>query len=554
MKNKKLLISGLAAMAMVVVVGSGFAVWNFETGDESAKGMYNFGLYVTPNVETIGTVSTNNDYALILDQGGLPNLEDGKTLADNPDYYKRGIYVGELKKNPNYDAKETSDPSKMNEYVTLPNGSYAYDQVSELSGFWIQEQTDAQSIVAENVNDMFFETKIKLKKDNLAKYVQVRLDDGLYKASLDEDDLKEYVTYKYNWGNLSSVLKGGVDSDYRITKTKGEIYTEISAMPDSSVEGSKVKTWLDAHDDDNVDAKWKDNDEIISEGDISSLVSGDLNEILTEDDFYLRTSGSEEDGGMGLSLRSHKALKAYVVYNDTTGAVAQICANQEDADKALKPTSESSGSLESQGYKSSIGYFMYYKAGLSSEEDLKDISYFSNEKNDVATEEVDAADSLIIGTKSFEVKECYYFRYTLNTTNYGSTGISENTMLYENARFCYFPYTKADLTYTTDDDNRKDHIQNTWYKTVIDEANLANNLKDGVLLNTTDDVSFIAKPTDSTSLKAMISTFNVSAAGAAESSATSANIEQKVDLSQQYVIVEFGSEMRTAGTASHISD
>lgn len=226
-----MLLSGLAFVAVAVIVGSGFAVWNFESGDDASKGIYNIGLYVTPKVDTVGTISTNNDYALILDQGALPQLTKEETLAQNKDYYKRGIYVGQLKKKAEGDGFET-----------LPTGSYDYTQIPTLTGYWIQEAEDAQNIVGENVNDMSFQTTIKLRKKAIARYVQVNTEDGLYEIDEAASAKDEYINYVYNWGNLGDVLKN-VDGQYRITKTKKEFYDYVNENFNKSSENNE---WLEA--------------------------------------------------------------------------------------------------------------------------------------------------------------------------------------------------------------------------------------------------------------------------------------------------------------------
>ena len=182
MFKQKIFMSLALFATCTAIVGTGFAVWNFETIDETAKGVYNFGLYVTPNVASFGTVSVNKDYALILDQG--EKIKDPDTGFDvdsdfekYPDYYKRGITVGELTRNKNY-VPNSADPDTRFEFEVDENNNYKYTNVDSLGGVWVQSQEDAKTIATENINDMVFTTKIRLKK-KLAKYVQVRNDERL---------------------------------------------------------------------------------------------------------------------------------------------------------------------------------------------------------------------------------------------------------------------------------------------------------------------------------------------------------------------------------------
>lgn len=553
MRNKKFLMSSLAALAMVAVVGSGFAVWNFDNDADSVKGIYNLGIYVTPEVSTIGSVSTNNDYALILDQGALTQFSSkdesiakeqhfGATEA----YYKRGIYVGKLKK------KEASvvDSSSSAEFETYPNGSYVYEQVPSISGYWIQEMADAQSIVAENVNEMSFTTSIKLRED-LARYVQVRNDYGKYVLNNTDfvvekvgegEDAKNfnYVEYNYNWGKLDDVLKPA-GSNYRITKTFKEIYDLCDLDKDAKFIEAMDTKYSDSWQTNSEDAPRIDDLQNVFRNDVKLDPEKSLS--ITEDDCYNTTAN-------GLTLRGHKALKVYAEYVNKEFVAYH---NTQSSDCSYVPM-----------------YFMNYDKSSSSEDNaIKDASAFANLIKPTSLELVGGKDyteviskdaienKITVGDLSFDVVECYYFKYYLTTTNYGpdgdpnanpdavEEGADKDKKYYENARFIYYPQTSYKFKEAYDaeaDGETKPHGK---YKDDFVQSEYAfDSSENSKRLNTlTDRIDYVKKPANDKEYEVMFESFlKNSGVGGSDKK------EQVVDLNNRYVIVEFGSNMTTKGS------
>ena len=552
MFKRKFMMGGIATLAMLVVVGSGFAVWNFETSDDASKGIYNLGLYVTPNVETVGTVSTNNDYALILDQGALPELKmvDGEnsssvreSLADNADYYKRGIYVGKLKKD------------ERGEWQTLPNGAIDYDQISTVNGFWIQEISDAQAVVAENINQMEFTTKIKIRKD-LARFVQVRNDDNTnskaYKVADDLEliDKEEYVTYTYNWGSLNDVLTQNGEN-YRITKTYHDLWELASLEQYDNDGGEALKTAMfnayNKLNEPDLSNKEELKDEDAPAVDVlqDALRNQSYSGKVKEDDCYNSVKPNFSDGktiGGGLTLRGHQAIKAYVVYEKETNSLRYYsgAAPQLKPDEAL-----------------SIVYFMHFNKNVSGEY-LKTQDSFLNDFNNEAqyteitsynlkllenkeagsnepkynefkdetgnvtqktltfTDDSSDVDGIV---KTFEIVNCYYFEYKLDTSNYGADGNEnmDHTMQYENIKFIYYPCTKGE------------------------EANWE---EKGGIFNTSSKIQYIRKPATGDEYDDMITnSVEDGGLGIAQNPGDPA-----VSLDTKYVIVEFSSQLTVAAS------
>lgn len=576
MFKRKFMMGGIATLAMVVVVGSGFAVWNFETSDDASKGIYNLGLYVTPNVETVGTVSTNNDYALILDQGALPELKmvDGEnsssvreSLAENADYYKRGIYVGKLKRN--------SDA--LDDFVRLPNGSIDYDQIGSVNGFWIQEISDAQSVVAENINQMEFTTKIKIRQD-LAKYVQVRNDENTSSSGYNPgstletepgvevpDEKSRYVTYTYSWGSLNDVLKLQGEK-FRITKTFAEIADMFGAEGKFKETSSKdknafYKAMAQAYSA-SSDFKKVDGDVVFPESDWNYQEGGNLvnwkdeapavdvlqnafRQYLSKEKGYTGTieeSDCYNTTSAGLTLRGHKALKTYMRYNKSTYVVDNFFGSYADATNSID------NGYDSNTQAVSIAYFMYYK---TSGVDLSKQDSFSNEQvmssddepqpqyTEITTTlfdtlkegpdpkytEEDEKNYITFGETKIEVVDCYYFEYKLDTSNYGADGNKnlENTMQYENIKFIYYPYS-----YNASDEDEsgiKDKLNS-------EIVNLDDNLK--------ETIAFIRKPATGDEYDDMLKNIHVDLDPDTK--------QQKVDLSMKYVVIEFGSNLTVSGS------
>ena len=532
MFKKKMAMGGLAVLAMTVVIGTGFAVWNFETSDDASKGIYNIGLYVTPKVDTVGTISTNNDYALILDQGENPSLGKDGTLATNKDYYKRGIYVGELEK----------DESSPSGFKTLPNGSYSYKQVSELSGFWIQTVDDAKAIVAESVNDMTFTTTIKLRKKAIARYVQVNLDDEYYvDSAASENDI--YINYVYNWGNLSQVLT----NDKGILKVnKGEFYK--LAEQDSSANNQ----WLG----DNVD--WEDSADAINP--LTDL-KGELPKGVTEADIYnvAGSKSADQDGnippvGGDLTLRSHYALVTYMLF-DTKRNVPLKFFGTDDAAQIVRRNEYGELNSLTDGQASpadcvvSIAYFMYYKTDAR-EDDLKNLSTFANEKanDDSSLTEVTSDENVEIGEQSFAVKECYYFKYTLDVSNYGEAG-KDGDRQYENARFSYYPKTadESDGPADVNIDKTLEGILTKSYKDGYDGIPNGLDAYDSQIAGEHEEFvskAYYKKPSKVEEYQNMLKIFKyMSGTPSADESS------QFVQLGDRYVVVEFSSELITKASS-----
>lgn len=532
MFKKKMAMGGLAVLAMTVVVGTGFAVWNFETSDDASKGIYNLGLYVTPKVDTVGTVSTNNDYALILDQGDIPTLGEGQTLATHPDYYKRGIYVGELEK-------------EGDGFKTLPNGSYSYKQVSELSGFWIQTVDDAKAIVAESVNDMTFTTTIKLRKAALARYVQVNLDDGIY--YIDNETSKnveyDYIDYVYNWGNLSEVLT----NDRGILKyNKREFYDTYH---------EKDEEWFAEKD-------WSSREEQI---DPLTDLAGGLPQGVAESDIYnvvasrdIKTDGKTPVGG-NLTLRSHYAVVTYILFDTKNNVPLQVFGDNDSAQQAKEQPFNRGGELGMvpvQDLAVSVAYFMYYKTGLA-DTDLKNIESFANEQS---TSEDESAikytevtktenDNIELANINFEIKECYYFKYTLNVINFGSEGVKDareetDKRYYENARFSYYPSTQGE----SDGPAESASINDTLSELLTDSYSrkYAAIYEEKVKANYDSFISkaYYKKPAKVEEYNNMLALFQLMSGN--DYSTDSA---QFVKLGDRYVVVEFSSELITKASS-----
>lgn len=503
MYKRKLLIGGIATLAMVVVVGSGFAVWNFETGDDASKGIYNLGLYVTPKVETVGTVSVNNEYALILDQGALPQLSGEATLDTNPDYFRRGIYVGKLR------SKEDGT------YETLPNGSYAYDEVSNLSAVWIQSKEDAEATIAENVNDIEFTTTIKLKK-TLATYVQVRpnlnymgtkTQEEIFVVDKDQPDT-DYVSYTYNWGKLSDVLVLGEDSQYHTEWRRREVCEIVQNR-----EWKETHCGIDGGEPTGDD--WRNDNTFLTMEDLEKLPP----KFSENETKIYRTSN------LGLYLKPCNAVMVYMIYDAITGKAHSFYTDSASAEKVR-------GGLDTKDhdYQVSVSYFKYVKDGSELKNDDSDL--FVNEvptdkeseisyKAVEGTIEVNTTDDS--GTLEFKTTECYEFTYSLNTANYGpkgttvvtdaESGATTTKYLYENSRFVYYPYDFADSTEPP--------------------------LKGDDVFTNVSGVEYVKKPSSFDEYQDMLKAFT---GDAVEGS-------QFVDLSQKYVVVEFGSRLITKGSS-----
>ncbi len=420
--KKKFLISFLTLLTLIVVIGSGFAVWNFDTEDDSSKGIYNLGLYVTPNVESLGTVSLNNDYVMVLDQGDLTGIDE-KRLGEDVNYYRRGISIRQLR----------PDATNSGRFEIGEDGTYVRDPVKQLTAVYVAAQEYTQKILTENINDMRFLTKIRLRK-KLATYVQVRPNDSYLgttgEASIFEVQDKEkisllddeYVEYLYDWGNLSEVL----------LIENGEFHTEWKKREVCSI--SQDETFKNSHCVDGLDPiqDWRNDDSFLTDGDIGELPQ----KMQTTPSTINRTSN------LGLYLVPCRGIKTYTVYDKTAGQIVGFYNNQSDAEEFIANNTSTGEGYQGHDLVVTLAYYKYYKDGetRTTESDL-----FTNEKEaypDVKYNDAPSEGSLQIGTVSFDVFDCYTFTYTLNVATYdGKEGneAAEGPYAYENARFIYYP-------------------------------------------------------------------------------------------------------------------
>ena len=134
------------------------------------------------------------------------------------------------------------------------------------------------------------------------------------------------------------------------------------------------------------------------------------------------------------------------------------------------------------------------------------------------------SNQLIIGDKTFNLVDCYYFEYIFNSTTDKDTS--------ENARFIYYPFTQ-DKTYesvadaindATDikEEDRKDLIVNTLLKAYHG-------------INNDNSYGFVRKPSSVEEYQNMLNDFDTVHS-------------QFVDLNERYVVIEFGTQLITKST------
>lgn len=74
---RKLLAIGAPILGMVAIVGSGFSAWYFES--QTVEANTSMGITLTPIATTYGAFDVSeNEYTLVLDQGGYTNRTDVK--------------------------------------------------------------------------------------------------------------------------------------------------------------------------------------------------------------------------------------------------------------------------------------------------------------------------------------------------------------------------------------------------------------------------------------------------------------------------------------------
>lgn len=530
--KKKFLISFLTLLTLIVVIGSGFAVWNFDTEDDSSKGIYNLGLYVTPNVESLGTVSLNNDYAMILDQGDLDGIVTND-LEHDLNYYRRGISIVELK----------PDPDNPGNFLTKDDGSYDYDPVKQLTAVYVAAQEDTQKILTENINDMRFLTKIRLRK-KLATYVQVRPNDS-YAGTQDEnntifgvqDPLKEslledeYVEYLYEWGNLSDVLR----------IENGEFHTEWKKGEVCDIVRDKTTDFYNNYCNDTDASKnsWRDEEK----DDFLAMANYDI----LPDGFKLNPTGIYKTSELGLYLIPCRGIKTYTVYDKTAGQIVGFFNNNDAANTFVTDKTSAQGGYQGHDLVVTLAYYKYYKKEYltASEQDINlKPDLFTNEvpqgstdyssDNDERLGNLGSSGSrLTVGSEGssyeFDVFDCYTFTYLLNVATYdGKEGNepAEGAYAHENARFIYYPCSQTQLGDEMPNEF-KDH----------EDQFVLNTLKNAYYGDGRENSSFkfLKKPTTVGDYEDMLKSFEIS----------DKSTGQFVDLEMRYVIVDFTSELIT---------